>query len=638
MTANTLGLQRGLAKSASLVGFASKRVRSMTGTLTALAGVAGGGYVFKNMISSGVAFEQKMADMRAVIQGITQSEFTQLENKAQSLGRTTQFSASEAAAAMEVLAKAGLRPQQILAATGDALNLAAAGGIDLDNAATLIARTLKTFNLEATKAGTVADVMAKAANSAATDVDSIGQALTFVGNSANQVGRSMSETIGLIAMLQDAGLVGGRAGRNLATALGQIADPQVQARFQALGVSLLDSAGNMRTMAEIIGDTAEAMDGKGMTAVQRYAFALENFGAEGARAFGTILSKGGEAVRTFVAGLEPMNAMGSAAATAAVKMDTTSGAVKILKSAWESLSITVQKLFGGRGMVEWLTGVVNGAETALKAITSFFGGSIASGQGWSEFINQVGDQFALKWAMVTGAAQKMWIDMSAYMQRVWIDLTSGIKVAFAQAFAWIGNNVMGPFLRQMIPGLAMIDKLTGTDYAKKARILFSEDVIKAVGDRAIENAKKESAARMTAINQEQQARRSAVDAEYKNELARIADNAKQRKKAFLDSLGKAGAQKFVDSITNAKVDAALADAFGFENAGPGAKKSNVQVKKQATSMASAIKGSLAQGVLSRVSFSGKGIAKRLPVKGDPEQTKHLAEIAKNTKSPVAIAG
>ncbi|MQB02300.1 MAG: phage tail tape measure protein, partial [Actinobacteria bacterium] len=103
-------------------------------------------------------FQSSMNQVRAVT-GAAGAEFTQLEDLAKDLGRTTQFSASQAADAMYFLASAGFDTNEIMEALPGTLQLAAAAQMDLATAADLASNILSGFGLEATELGRVNDAL-----------------------------------------------------------------------------------------------------------------------------------------------------------------------------------------------------------------------------------------------------------------------------------------------------------------------------------------------------------------------------------------------------------------------------------------------------------------------------------------------
>lgn len=193
---------------------------------------------FAGAIKVAASFEQQMSGVSAVVNG-TKQEMDDLREKALQLGADTSFSASQAAEAIEELAKAGIPVADILNGAADgAVALAAAGGIGLAEAATISANAMNQFSLSADKIPEVADILAGVANTSAADVSSIGQSLSQAGAVANLAGLSFRDTAIAIGEMADAGINGSDAGTSLKTMLNNlipVTDKQ-KAKFKELGL------------------------------------------------------------------------------------------------------------------------------------------------------------------------------------------------------------------------------------------------------------------------------------------------------------------------------------------------------------------------------------------------------------------
>lgn len=222
------------------------------------AGVSGFGVAVKVASS----FEKQMSGVKAVT-GSVGDEFDALREKALQLGADTTFSASEAALAIEELAKAGIPVEDILKGAADgAVALAAAGGVSLPEAATIAANAMNQFGLAAQKIPEVADILAGVANTSAADVSSIGQSLSQAGAVANVTGLSFRDTAIAIGELADAGIQGSDAGTSLKTMLMNLipATDQQKNKFKELGLLTYDlAAANKILTREGLG-TAKSMD------------------------------------------------------------------------------------------------------------------------------------------------------------------------------------------------------------------------------------------------------------------------------------------------------------------------------------------------------------------------------------------
>ena len=174
-------------------------------------------------------FSQEMATVGAITNA-TATEFTALREEAKRLGITTRFSASQAAAGMTFLARAGFSTSEVLASINDTLLLAQAGALDLASAADIASNILKGFRLEAASTARVVDVLALAANSTNTNVSQLGSAMSFLAPAAAAIGVEIEEAAAAVGVLSDAGIQATRAGTGMRQVFIRLLNPTGQAK------------------------------------------------------------------------------------------------------------------------------------------------------------------------------------------------------------------------------------------------------------------------------------------------------------------------------------------------------------------------------------------------------------------------
>jgi TP901 family phage tail tape measure protein len=279
-----------------------------------------------------VDFDDSMRKVMAV-SGATGEEFEQLRSLARELGSTTAFSASEAAEGMQYLAMAGFNVNEILAATDDMLNLASAGAIDLGTAADIASNVLTGFGLQASEAGRVADVLAKAAASSNTDIQQLGEAMSYAAPLAAAMGMSMEEAASLIGKMSDAGIQGSRAGTALRGAMTRLASPTARVAnvLEQYNLTLADVDPSTRSFTDIL----ETLSRAGLSTAD----AMELFGQEAGPGMLALMSIGTDAIREQTLALE--NAGGAAQEMADIMQGGPGGAARELKSAMEELMIAM---------------------------------------------------------------------------------------------------------------------------------------------------------------------------------------------------------------------------------------------------------------------------------------------------------
>lgn len=290
-------------------------------------------------------FESSMNSVRAVT-GATGVELDQMSDLAREMGSTTQFSASESAAAMEFLGMAGLDTTQIMDALPGTLSLAAAGGLELADAADISTNILSGMNMEVSELGHLNDVLADASRSANTDVQQLGMGMKQVAPVASGLGFELEETTAALGFLADAGIQGEQGGTLLRSAMSQLINPTAQAgqKLAEMGVQATEADGSARPLADIMRDfEAAGADASDM---------MQIFGTEAGPAMIALLNRGGDDLEGFTSQLE--NSAGTAEEMADIKMEGLSGQLKSLASAAEGLMLAI----ADSGLLDTVTDLV----------------------------------------------------------------------------------------------------------------------------------------------------------------------------------------------------------------------------------------------------------------------------------------
>lgn len=326
----------------------------MLGSFGACVGVAAG-------------FEDQMAKVGAVSRASSE-EMAALEATARELGATTQFTAVQVGEAEQYLAMAGFSAKENIAALPGVLNLAAATATDLGRAADISSDILSAFGLKAEQMTRVADVLALTCATANTNMELLGDTMKYVAPVARMAGLSLEETAAMAGLLGNVGIKGSQAGTTLKAMLNKMAAPtkEAQALFQKLGVTVKDSAGNLRSPVKVLGEMAASL--KNMGTAEQIAAMKMIVGEEAIAGFSELIEKEGiGAIAEYARQLEAGG--GSAAEMAARMNDTLAGSVRSMGSAWESLQITIGKLFLPviRAVVDALTGLLRLLDKAAQS-------------------------------------------------------------------------------------------------------------------------------------------------------------------------------------------------------------------------------------------------------------------------------
>lgn len=317
-------------------------------------------------IKVGSDFEAGMSRVKA-ISGATGREFEALERTAMELGKTTVFSSTQASQGMQMLATAGFDTNEIIQAMPGLLDAAAAGQVDLATASDITSNVLRGFNIDAEDTGRVADVLTKAFTTSNTTMESLGETMKYVAPVASAAGFSLEEVAAASGILGDKGIVGSQAGTTLRAVMLRLINPPKQAAeaLDQLGVSLVDSSGQMKPFYEIIGDLEEAT--KDMTDAQRTANISQIAGQQAASGLIAIMDEGGDALKEYTKDLE--NAGGTAEKVANEQLDNLQGDLKLLGSVLETVGIKIYKSFDGplRQVVQTLTRYIEKIANTINA-------------------------------------------------------------------------------------------------------------------------------------------------------------------------------------------------------------------------------------------------------------------------------
>jgi TP901 family phage tail tape measure protein len=315
-------------------------------------------------VNAAANFEQGLSNIQAV-SGATADQMGRINDAALRIGADTTFSATQAAQAMEELVKAGISVEDVLSGAADAtVALAAAGGVELPEAATIASNAMNQFNLKASDMVKIADKIAGAANSSAIDVSQFGLSLAQVGAVANLAGVSFDDTATAIALMGNAGIVGSDAGTSLKAMFLRLNPSTKEAAdlMRELGIvtedgknQFYDAQGNMRSLAEVSDVLGGAL--AGMTKEQQQATLNTLFGSDAIRAAAVVAQSGSEA---FNAMAESMNGM-TAAEVAAVRLDNMKGSIEQLRGSAETLAIMV-----GQAIIPALTSMVENITQAVN--------------------------------------------------------------------------------------------------------------------------------------------------------------------------------------------------------------------------------------------------------------------------------
>jgi len=277
-------------------------------------------------------FETQMNNVKAITES-TGEQFLKLRNQARLMGRTTRFTASEAAAAQAFLAKAGFKVNQIYSAMPDTLQLAAAANLDIATSADIVSNVMKGYRLRNQEVSKAVDVLTKTFVSSNTDLSMLGEAFKYAGPVAKGFGLSIQETTAFLGLLGNAGIQASMAGTTLRGALSKLASPSKKAAkmLEYAGIKVFDSSGKMMKLHHILAKLSKAG--------AKASHIMEIFGLRAGPGMIALGAESTKSIEKFIKTLEKSS--GTAKRIAKTQLEGLPGAMLLTKSAIEDLIIAL---------------------------------------------------------------------------------------------------------------------------------------------------------------------------------------------------------------------------------------------------------------------------------------------------------
>lgn len=340
-----------------------------------------GGVGVVSLIKTYASYEKQMSSLRAVTD-VTAKEFAQLDRQARQLGATTEWSATQVAQGMTELGQAGFNQKEIMYSMPGLLNLASAGGLQLAEASSIASGTLRAFNLEASKTGHVADVLALAASATNAEVADMGNSMEYAAPYAKSLNVSLEDTAAAIGMLSQVNIKGSKAGMALRGMFTALSAPTAAAKkvMEQYGFNAFDATGKMKPFPQVIKELDGAL--KHLNPQQKGEALNKMFGDVAGGGVQALLGLGSEKLEKLSKDLN--FADGAAKKMAATRMDNLTGDFILLKSAVEGMYVNLGKKLEPylRQFVQWLTSKIPEIEKALGKMIDYLGNnweSILSG-------------------------------------------------------------------------------------------------------------------------------------------------------------------------------------------------------------------------------------------------------------------
>lgn len=353
------------SSSTSKIGGAFKAVGKVAKTAM-VAGSAAAVAFTKTSIDAGMNFDTAMSQVAATM-GTTVDKIGNVKAKAEEMGRTTKYTATEAAEGMNILAQAGLSADEQISGIGTVLNLASAGAMSLEESASYTAGAVKGFGDSMSNASYYADLMAKGATLANTDVRGLGEAFSGSAATAKNYGQAADSVTLSLLRLAEQNVTGSEASTALNRAMADLYTPTDDASkaLDQLGVSAYKSNGEAKDFNDLVDELNGSL--QGMTAEQKNNALATIFTTQGLQAFNKMTASSDATVQKFWKGIQ--DSSGSAAQQAATQLDNLQGDITLLSSATEGLQLAFYNTFSGtiRGAIKGITSEVSGLAEAMES-------------------------------------------------------------------------------------------------------------------------------------------------------------------------------------------------------------------------------------------------------------------------------
>ena len=282
-------------------------------------------------------FDSAMSKVAAV-SGATGDDLQALRDKAREMGSKTKFSASEAAEAMNYMAMAGWKTNDMLSGIDGIMNLAAASGEDLATTSDIVTDALTAFGLTAQDSGHFADVLAAASSNANTNVSMLGESFKYCAPIAGALGFSCEDTAEALGLMANAGIKSTQSGtsmRSIMTALsGEV--KFCSESFGEMEIATTNSDGSMRSLSDILADCRVAFDQ--MSESEKASTAQSLVGKNAMSGFLALMNAAPADIDKLSGAIA--NCDGTSLQMAETMQDNLAGQLTILKSQLEELAIS----------------------------------------------------------------------------------------------------------------------------------------------------------------------------------------------------------------------------------------------------------------------------------------------------------
>ena len=429
---------------------AGEKISGVGQALMPLSAAAAG--ISAGIIKTTADFDASMSKV-AAISGAAGEDFDKLRDKAREMGATTKFTASEAAEAMNYMAMAGWKTEDMLSGVSGIMSLAAASGEELGTTSDIVTDALTAFGLAAEDAGHFSDILAAASSNANTNVAMMGESFKYAAPVAGSLGYTAEDIAVALGLMANSGIKASMAGTSLRNIFTRMAKPTKESAMamERLGLSLDDGKGNMYSFRQIMNQLRQGFVQINMP-IEEYDRRVEELD--------TALENGEIKQKAYNSQLEELNKQAFGA----------EGAEKARAAA----------MLGGSRAMSGLLAIANATEADYNKLTAAVDNSSQA------FAKTKDGIIPLNEALASGAEIiETYEGSAAAMAATMQDNASGqmeiLKSQLQELAISLGDTLM-PTIRELV-GYAQqfVDKLNGMDEHTKTMIMNATLVTAALG-------------------------------------------------------------------------------------------------------------------------------------------------------------
>ena len=419
-------------------------------TMKVTAPIVGG---FAAAVKTTGDFDAAMSKVQAV-SGATASDVALLRDKAKEMGETTKFSASESAEALNYMAMAGWKTEDMLSGIEGVMNLAAASGEDLATTSDIVTDALTAFGYSAEDSGHFADILAAAASNANTNVSMMGESFKYAAPVAGALGYSAEDVAVALGLMANSGIKADQAGTSLRNMFNRMAKPTKESAeaMERLGIELYDDQGKMYSFRQIMDQLRGSMQQINMP-LEKYNEELDSLDAA--------LEDGTLSQKKYDAALEELNLQAFGA----------EGAEKARAAA----------MLGGTRAMSGLLAISNATEADYEKLTSAIDNSsqsfakLADGSvvPLSEAL-QSGQEIIEQYSGSAEAMANTMLDNLPGQITLLKSQLEGLAISFGELLMPTVRKVVGVVQE-------FVDKLNSMDDAQREQIIKIAAVVAAIG-------------------------------------------------------------------------------------------------------------------------------------------------------------